>query len=91
MRHRMKRRNLTHTQALVICETCAFILRDDVNPEEFLNEENRKTPVDEMDEVLCEAVLLDLIDSLSENDRFLDALQDGTVVKLVERLDAFNR
>lgn len=73
------------------CETCAFILRDDVNPEEFLNEENRKTPVDEMDEVLCEAVLLDLIDSLSENDRFLDALQDRTVVKLVERLDAFNR
>lgn len=73
------------------CETCAFILRDDVDPEEITAEQPQEVPVEEMDERQTEAVLLDLIDSLSENDRFLDALKDGTVIRLVERLEAFNK
>lgn len=72
------------------CETCAFILRDDVKPEEVFARKKADVPVEEMDEELCEAVLLDLIDSLAENDRFLDALQDGTVVKLVKKLQEYN-
>jgi hypothetical protein len=74
------------------CETCAFILRDEVDPEEVLSRrpvEGMK--IEDMDEELTAAYLLDLIDSLAENDRFLDALQDGTVVRLVEKLGAFNR
>lgn len=77
------------------CETCAYLLKDIVNWEEVYQENHvglddvLKADPSKMDEKLVQASLMELVDSLSENDRFLDALQTGLITGLVKRLEAF--
>lgn len=78
------------------CETIGGDLAEDTDWQKVFEKRNIKAEEvfsiepETADEELTRAVLLELADSLSENDQFIEALQNGFLLKMLKRLQKIN-